>query len=178
MATQEDDFFKKDTPHGLVKRFIWKQHIDAFIAKTQNSGYETVVFDGFSGPGRYGEEDEWPIERERYGSSLISLRAAIDFHILKKKLQLKFDPSVPITELREKAEDEIRKQFRCSTIKLYLVEKKRNNFEKLVRNAAAIFDKYGIPVAIFWSDTKQMTLVSLDDKFLLVANYLTQVFRL
>ena len=73
-----DHFFKKDTPHGLVKRFMWKKHVQTFIAMTQRSDNfdTTIIFDGFAGAGRYGSEDEWPDEIEKYGSPLISLRAA------------------------------------------------------------------------------------------------------
>ena len=77
-----DDFFKKDTPHGLVKRFMWKRHVQTFIAMTQRQflSNKTIIFDGFAGAGRYGSENEWPDEIEKYGSPVISLRAAINLY--------------------------------------------------------------------------------------------------
>lgn len=53
------DFFKKNTPHDLVKRFMWKKHVQTFIAMTQQSPYydTTIIFDGFTGAGRYDQKN-------------------------------------------------------------------------------------------------------------------------
>ena len=158
MATGgNDDFFKEDTPHGLVKRFMWKRHVQTFIAMTQHSKWtgKTIIFDGFAGAGRYGRKtDEWPKEIEKYGSPLISLRAAIDFHAsqFRKKTQEQkytFSPSMIVTEppsVKEINYDCDYHNLDDEEIQLYFVEKNEKNFNKLVSNVINLFTKYQIQV--------------------------------
>ena len=162
MATSDvnDNFFKKDTPHGLVKRFMWKKYVQAFIAKTQQSKYfdTTIIFDGFAGAGRYGSENEWPDDIAKYGSPLISLRAAIDFHSLlfRKNNLLEQERYVFIPERIfsnfsiERNDDSDLHGFNDDSekIQLYFVEKNKKNYKKLVDNVIVLFMKYNIKVKI------------------------------
>ncbi|CAC5422333.1 KRAB [Mytilus coruscus] len=68
--------------------------ICAFVAKTQNSGLNTLIYDGFAGVGIYcnawGNEDI-----AKYGSPLIAIRVSIQYFIEKGKLSNRFEKNVP-----------------------------------------------------------------------------------
>ena len=162
-----DHFFKKDTPHGLVKRFMWKKHVQTFIAMTQRSDNfdTTIIFDGFAGAGRYGSEDEWPDEIEKYGSPLISLRVAIDFHVMlfrenniTQQDRYDFIPGRVSSDLPTNIDH----GFHDEKIQLHFVEKKKGNYQKLTRNVLSLFMKYGIQVAI--SEHENEMYVSSSDE--------------
>ena len=162
-----DHFFKKDTPHGLVKRFMWKKHVQTFIAMTQRSDNfdTTIIFDGFAGAGRYGSEDEWPDEIEKYASPLISLRAAIDFHVMifrknniTQQDRYDFIPDRVSSDLPTNIDH----GFPDEKIQLHFVEKKKGNYQKLTINVLSLFIKYGIQVAI--SEHENEMYVSSSDE--------------
>ena len=160
MATADgsDDFFKKDTPHGLVKRFMWKKHVQTFIPRTQQSRcyITTIIFDGFAGAGRYGSKNEWPDEIEKFGSPLISLKVAINFHLASFRRNTKqynaysFNPEINIPHIIIKDLPYVSNfhKFHCEKIQLYFVERNKKNYNKLVNNVIALFLKHNINVNI------------------------------
>ncbi|XP_045193340.2 uncharacterized protein LOC123549373 [Mercenaria mercenaria] len=172
MASQnlEEAFFKEnDTPHGLVKRILYKKYLQAYFPKTQyekvSYNYKTIIIDGFSGAGRYG--NEWPNEIEKYGSPLIAVMVALGF-CRKKRIQVNrkrnagdaaenvsidtnvvwgSDPSTknPENELLEELKvKNIRTGIadpNCD-IHMYFVEKNRNNIIKLKCNMELIIIRF------------------------------------
>ena len=149
-----DDFFKKDTPHGLVKRFMWKRHVQTFIAMTQRQflSNKTIIFDGFAGAGRYGSENEWPDEIEKYGSPLISLRAAINlygrrFERRTETNRYTFNPDRVISDLSTDISYNCDFHgFHDEKIRLFFVERNKKNYKKLVKNVITLFMKYDVEV--------------------------------
>ena len=159
-----DGFFEGDTPHGLVKRFIWKRFIQAFVHSTQNVNLRTIIFDGFSGKGRYC--DEWPTDIESYGTPLVSLRVAIEyFHPQNRQESWKFDKDKPDLPFHGLSCDDIERRFEeSSTIKIYLVEKDTVTFDQLVQNAKKVMMKYGVKVASCEKRRGEHILISIDEK--------------
>lgn len=151
------NFFETDTPHGLVKRIMYKKYLQAFIPITQQAkplyghqSYQTVIIDGFAGTGRYG--DSWPEEIEQYGSPLIALMVALNFFYKKEhKTEKRWGkPSKveyidQITDLVDTlALDGTDSTEYCNSVVLIFVEKNKENFEKLKSNIANVLDDFFI----------------------------------
>lgn len=147
----------------IVKRFIWKKFLNSFAHSTQKSGLRTIIFDGFSGEGRYGEE--WPIGIECYGTPLIALRVAVEtVHPQNRSQSFEFDPSNEIDRSDELSYEEIKNRFEESSIKIYLVEKDEERFKRLVKNAKQVIMKYGVRIASCKVSKVEHFLVTADDK--------------
>ena len=134
--------------HEIVKRFFWEKFLHSFVHSTQKVNYRTIIFDGSSGEGRYGEE--WPTDIEGYGSPLISLRVAVECFHTQNHESGQFKKFNPLDEQDrvndELCCDEIKDLFEGSSIKIYLVEKDEEKFKCLLKNAKEVIMKYGVGV--------------------------------
>lgn len=140
----EQDFFANDTPHGYVKRFMWKRYLQSFVAKTQQKEkYHTLIYDGFAGAGVY--SDEWHDDIAKYGSPLIALRVSINYFIKNNQncKGLRFEPTQDDNE--QFVADNQSLQIKNCMIQVYLVEKDETNFKKLAKNVGLMFRSYKIP---------------------------------
>lgn len=135
------DFFKSDTPHGYVKRLMWMKHLQAFVAKTQNSGYTTLIYDGFAGAGLYPDSHNEPLDIANYGSPIIALRVSIQRFIKVLKLHNRFIPCFQNPVLEYTVNN---RQMGDCKVQIYLVEANKSNCDELVQNVQMVFRSYQI----------------------------------
>lgn len=146
------EFFENDTPHGLVKRIMYKKYLQAFVPVTQNAKppLKTVIIDGFAGTERYGEA--WPKETEKYGSPLIALMVSLNFFYKKQhgkdkiwgKPQTDRDIEAETADLFANMEldDTGFETDGRPTIELYFVEQDPGVFKKLWENIAEVLTDF------------------------------------
>ncbi|XP_053373658.1 uncharacterized protein LOC128546652 [Mercenaria mercenaria] len=152
-----DKFFGKDSPHGLVKRIMYKKYLQAFIPITQQAKdaygqqlYTTAIIDGFAGAGRYG--DEWPAEIERYGSPLIALMVSLNYLYRKQHGKDKIwriqsserDSDAEIVDMvaTMSLSENAQKPTVKPKIKLIFIEKDAAHFKGLKDNIAEVLDYF------------------------------------
>ncbi|XP_052765699.1 uncharacterized protein LOC128206975 [Mya arenaria] len=139
------DFFNEDTPHGWLKRVIYKKYLQAYVAKILNFNLNVVLIDGFAGEGRYGSE--WRNEIESYGSPLIMIMVVLQFYcnFIDRKNQQTIGSTWTnlhetairrfMEELTEEGEEVRRPELvGIGKTYIYLVENKPKNFKALRRN--------------------------------------------
>ncbi|XP_052764473.1 uncharacterized protein LOC128206205 [Mya arenaria] len=156
------DFFMGDTPHGWLKRVIYKKYLQAYVAKILNFNLNVVLIDGFAGEGRYGSE--WRNEIESYGSPLIMIMVVLQFYCNFIDIKNNQTIGTTWTNLHETAirrfmdepteEDEEVRGAELGDIGItyiYLVEKDQKHFQALKRNIQLYLGK------IFPSDVELET---------------------
>lgn len=136
------DFFQHDTPHGYVKRFIWKRYLQAFVAKTQNAGYKSLIYDGFAGAGLYSESLHTDIAS--LGSPLIAIHVSIEYLIKKQNTICPYLQNIDDFRINPP----LHRQMHDYSIQVYLVEANITNFQRLVENVQRAFNSYGIRFTI------------------------------
>lgn len=153
------NFFETDTPHGYVKRFIWMRYLQSFVATTQNTGYKTLIYDGFAGAGLYSEYGSDDIAS--YGSPLIAIIVSIEYLIKNKKAgdsscsDLANLEGLPYSD--EKMDD--------YSIKIFLVEANIFNFKNLVQNVRNVLFSYRIAFTIKEHSDECVEIFSVDERF-------------
>lgn len=161
MSVPERDFFLNDTPHGYIKRFMWKRYLQSFVPKTQNSRYHTLIYDGFAGAGVY--SNKWSEDIAKYGSPLIALRVSINYFINSSPycMDNRFQPCNVYEE--HSGTDNPDLQMKNCKIQVYLVEKDKKIFKELVKNVRLMFSSYEIQILIRKHSKKYIEIISADD---------------
>ncbi|KAH3825733.1 hypothetical protein DPMN_127614 [Dreissena polymorpha] len=150
------EFFQGDSPHGLVKRVMYKKYLQAYIPMTQSDRFtlRTVIIDGFAGAGRY--SNEWPNELEKYGSPLIAMMVVLE-HVVKKKEESpeqNIDPVpvfgwessllTPMEELKsmDKDQRETCVNTQLAKVKLIFIEQDKENYTTLLCHIELLILKF------------------------------------
>ncbi|XP_063409223.1 uncharacterized protein LOC134692681 [Mytilus trossulus] len=146
-GNRKADFFKEDTPHGFIKRCIYKKYLQQFIAETQDAGLVSHVYDVFAGEGNRYSNDWSPVYSnegnstniELYGSPVIALRVAIEYFVSAKQLSNVYNPCVV-------SEDNLEHtcELQHYSIRFCFVEKNQKSFKILVDNIKLTFVFYNI----------------------------------
>lgn len=152
-GNRKTDFFIEDTPHGFIKRYIYKKYLQQFIAEKQDAGLVSHVYDVFAGEGSRYSNNWSPVYSnegsstsiECYGSPVMALRVAIEYFVSVKNLSNMYNPcAVSVENLEHTCYSELTHY----SIRFCFVEKNKKHFKALVNNIKLTLVSYNIDINI------------------------------
>ncbi|VDI14538.1 Hypothetical predicted protein [Mytilus galloprovincialis] len=152
-GNRKADFFIEDTPHGFIKRYIYKKYLQQFIAETQDAGLVSHVYDVFAGEGSRYSNNWSPVYSnegsstsiECYGSPVMALRVAIEYFVSVKQLSNVYNPCVVSVD---NLEHTCYSELKHYSIRFCFVEKNKKHFKALVNNIKLTLVSYNIDINI------------------------------